>query len=136
MTGNKVDVVSENKALGIVRVKIAGNYYAIQYTWDELAELESTFGGEVSSQLGNLPILLAVACIGMRKHHADMTEESLKALSPAVFPLHAAVSLALRYSYFGDVNPDDAIADIQGTKKKRRPFRKFLRWLSSKAFSR
>jgi len=125
----------DNKLLGLVRFKIGQSVYTLQYTWEELAELESVYGA-AGPQLGDMDILADVAAVGLRRRHPELDKAAIKKLSPPVFVLHGAVNKALRYAYYGDENPDTVVSDIAGSKKKRHPLRKFMRWLSATAWHR
>lgn len=123
----------DNKLLAVVRITIAGKEFCLKFTWAELAEIESRWGQNIEGYIGKLDVLSEVAAIGMRAYHPGITAEQITLMSPPVFPLHAAVLKALRYSYFGGQDPDETAAEIKGAKKKRNLLKVFLRWLTGTA---
>jgi len=98
-----------NPLTGELAVDVAGQKYYLRYPWAALQEIEGAYGD--NPNLLDLDVLAAVASIGMKAKHAEMTAERIKELSPPLVPFAQAVQRAIQYAYFGPDKPE------QGEKK-------------------
>lgn len=124
--------MTDNPIRGLHRFRMLGKLFTLQYTWDQLAELESVYGAN-GPQLGDFTALAHTASVGLIARHPEMTPEHIRSLSPPVFILNQAVTKALKYAYFGDDRYDTPDADATPTKKKRNLWHRFLGFLSGMA---
>lgn len=121
--------MSDNPIRGLHRFRMQGVTYTLQYTWEELAALESVYGAN-GPQLGDFTALAHTASVGLIARHPEMTPEHIRKSSPPVFILQQAVTKALKYAYFGDEREDAIDADAAPAKKKLRLWQRFMGFLS------
>lgn len=124
-------MADDSPTRGIKYVSIAGQRYALLFTWSELAQLEAKYEGK-TPDLSDMATVAEVAEIGFQQHHPEMTAEKIRAASPPLFLFQSAVQEALKYAYWGGGDPEKAVSggEDKTGKKPRRLWRKVWRWLS------
>ncbi len=88
---------------GKYTVEIDGRSYTMRFSWDALSEVMERFGD--APNLFNVKTVAAVAALGLREHHPEITEQRLLELSPPLVPLANATQKALHFAYFGNTEP-------------------------------
>ena len=105
-----------NKYTGEVEILLADKPYKLVYDWRALAEVQTKHGGNILKELFNgiSPATIAdILVIGMKKHHPEMTVDTLMDISPPFIPMVQALDKALAYSYFGAEDTVEASGEKQ-----------------------
>ena len=105
-----------NAVTGEKIVEINGQRLVMRFDWRALAEVEQRHGDKPN--LFSSDTLAAVAAIGLRGKHPEMTAEQIIDLSPPLVPLAQAVQTALQWAYFG---PEAVTEASEDSKKKNAP---------------
>lgn len=93
-----------NKITGEKAVIIQGRTYVLRFTWRAVAEVSHKFGD--NPNLFDPETIAAVAAIGFKEKHPELTAEAIMDMSPPLVPFAKEVQTALQWAYFGPENPE------------------------------
>lgn len=117
-----------NKYTGDVALRLDGwPDYMLRFDWEALAALQSQFGIDQALKLiasRDANALLEIAVIGLRRHHPEVTADTLRGHSAQMLPLMARVGEALALAYNGPgedpANPPNRAARRAAARKSRK----------------
>ncbi|QQP94056.1 hypothetical protein IGS68_35180 (plasmid) [Skermanella sp. TT6] len=73
--------------------------FLLDFDWPALSQIYRDYGP--TRDLFDPEVLGGIVLIGLKRHHPDVTADTLTAASPPIVQVVAAVDRALRYAYDG-----------------------------------
>lgn len=113
-----------NKHKGEVGIVIGGKEKILVFDYEAMEKTQGEFTPEKMLKLGIVGAfaveeLTRLAAIGFQKHNPEMTVEAIKAASPPLVKLQAAIDRAMTLTFFGveGLQPDKQAAEKPKSEK-------------------